>query len=400
VVFCLDGIHSSFERQELRNCCMNFERVLLVCFNAPPADLRFPNLEVRVLNFEKYRSGAFLLKAVRHIGIILQEFFTGAYFSTGGFKQSLSSFTRCIYIAERIKQLVAEYIKRDEKIILYSFWCNQWATAICLLKKRNGFMKALSRTHGTDLYEERSNARGKIPYRFFHLEYLQRILPVSDHGARYLKAKYPRHSTKIQTLRLGTISEGLNPLQGAEQFTVLSCARIRDIKRIFLIPEILMKLSFPVKWIHIGGKNENDPTNQVLAENIRRLNESANPVSCEFKGEMSNEEVLAFYKTVPVNLLISVSETEGLPVSMMEAISFGVPVLSTDVGGCAEIVNERTGRLIPPDFELSAAAAAVEEFRSSYWHSSGARSRISDFWKSNYSNTDNFRKFVSLAESL
>jgi glycosyltransferase involved in cell wall biosynthesis len=38
--------------------------------------------------------------------------------------------------------------------------------------------------------------------------------------------------------------------------------------------------------------------------------------------------------------LLSVSEYEGLPISMLEAIAMGVPVFSTDVGDVGIILNE------------------------------------------------------------
>ena len=50
---------------------------------------------------------------------------------------------------------------------------------------------------------------------------------------------------------------------------------------------------------------------------------------------------------------------------MMEAQSFGIPIMSTDVGGCNEICNENTGFLIPKDFTAIDAANKIQEFKNS-----------------------------------
>lgn len=40
------------------------------------------------------------------------------------------------------------------------------------------------------------------------------------------------------------------------------------------------------------------------------------------------------------------SDSEGIPVSIMEAMSFGIPVIARNVGGMSEIVNEENGLLL------------------------------------------------------
>ena len=48
------------------------------------------------------------------------------------------------------------------------------------------------------------------------------------------------------------------------------------------------------------------------------------------------------------DLLMNVSYFEGIPVSMMEALSVGIPLLGPDVGGVSEIIkNGYNGFLVP-----------------------------------------------------
>lgn len=48
------------------------------------------------------------------------------------------------------------------------------------------------------------------------------------------------------------------------------------------------------------------------------------------------------------NLLVLPSYNEGLPMAILEAMSYGIPVVATDVGSIAEVVNESNGCLIKP----------------------------------------------------
>ena len=51
-----------------------------------------------------------------------------------------------------------------------------------------------------------------------------------------------------------------------------------------------------------------------------------------------------------IDIFINLSTTEGLPVSIMEAMSYGIPVIATNVGGTSEIVDNESGILIDIDF--------------------------------------------------
>lgn len=51
-----------------------------------------------------------------------------------------------------------------------------------------------------------------------------------------------------------------------------------------------------------------------------------------------------------MRLFFNVSSMEGLPVSLMESISYGIPAVATNVGGTGEVVvNGITGTLLPPN---------------------------------------------------
>ena len=54
--------------------------------------------------------------------------------------------------------------------------------------------------------------------------------------------------------------------------------------------------------------------------------------------------------------------SEGIPVSIMEAQSFGTPVIATDTGGVKELVAPGTGFLLPVDFKPEDLAERIGLF--------------------------------------
>lgn len=62
-------------------------------------------------------------------------------------------------------------------------------------------------------------------------------------------------------------------------------------------------------------------------------------------------------------MFINVSSSEGLPVSIMEACSFGIPIIATNVGGTAEIVQAGVnGILLKEQFETEVLKQAILRF--------------------------------------
>lgn len=70
------------------------------------------------------------------------------------------------------------------------------------------------------------------------------------------------------------------------------------------------------------------------------------------------ETVANFYQILDVLVLPSLSE--GLPNTVLEAMSFGIPVLATSVGGVPEIINNENGILVLPGDQESLADKMIE----------------------------------------
>jgi N-acetyl sugar amidotransferase len=198
-----------------------------------------------------------------------------------------------------------------------------------------------------------------LPLRKFTLSNLDQCLVVSSFGAKYLKNKFKGFDAKISTSRLGTPIIQTQNVPVKEPFQLVSCSSTIQLKRIDRIIHALQLIkTTKVHWTHFGSGALQD---KLMAEASMRLGNSPN-ISWEFKGHVSNEKVIEYYKNNQVNLFINTSETEGIPVSIMEALSCSIPCIAPNVGGISEIVNEEVGHLLsstPNEMEIS---IAIEKF--------------------------------------
>jgi colanic acid/amylovoran biosynthesis glycosyltransferase len=235
--------------------------------------------------------------------------------------------------------------------ILYFYWGLRWSQVLPFLPEviRS---KIVVRFHGSDLYEHTNN--NYIPWRYEQLTKISKAVAISQTGKKYIENQYPFLRDKIIVSRIGTFDYGLNPENSSALVRILSCSNLVAVKRVDLIIKTLSYIKSSVKWVHFGdGSMMNEIKSLVsgLPANI----------TAELRGAVGHNELMEFYRANPVDLFINVSSSEGVPVSVMEAMSFGIPVIATNVGGTSEIVSEKTGRLIDPGFSPVELAGEIED---------------------------------------
>jgi glycosyltransferase involved in cell wall biosynthesis len=87
--------------------------------------------------------------------------------------------------------------------------------------------------------------------------------------------------------------------------------------------------------------------------------------SVKFLGVLSHRELLSLYRESAVSVVVVPSIDmgngyhEGIPVALIEAMSYGVPVVATRTGGTEELVLPETGLLVPPE-DPGALAGALQ----------------------------------------
>ena len=257
------------------------------------------------------------------------------------FKNALSFYSKSLDIAKIADNELKNYSIKE--IALYSYWLNESALAIAQIKIKYGQITAISRAHGWDLYKER-HSPAYLPFRNWISENLDQICCVSNFGKNYIKRTYAIALNKYSTKYLGTLPINCPEFKNKQSLKIISCSNVIQLKRIQLIVDVLAQLTIPIHWVHIGDGAMINEIKQQARENLK------SNISFDFKGEISNLKVRTLYENESFDLFISLSESEGIPVSMMEALSVGVPIIATDVGGVGEIVIEnKTGWLIPED---------------------------------------------------
>ncbi len=297
----------------------------------------------------------------------------------------MKQFLHNIYMGRELyRRLWDERTGRD--VTCYAYWFGNWATSLAYLVRTRKIDRFIARAHRFDLYEEKRTT-GVIPFRNFQLQMVDRLHCVSEDGARYIKEKYPRYSSKITVSRLGTHDWGLNPFrEDKSAFMLVSCSNLIPVKRIGLLVEALLRIPFPLKWIHFGD-------GELWDELHKRARTLPGNIMWEIRDRIPNRDLMKFYQQEPVDLFINVSASEGIPVSLMEAASFGIPLMATDVGGNAEIVTDRTGILLPSDPGPEEIARAVAEFTISEKHSIKFREGVRAYWNEYYNAYINYNTF-------
>lgn len=306
-------------------------------------------------------------------------------------RYNLSVLLNTIAISESLKQLVEK--DRGEKAFV-SFWMDQWSLALSILKYKGIIKNFFYRVHQHDLYVD-GHPDYYIPFRFFNMQQASGVFPDSERGVAFLKSLnfFPQ---KIKTGHLGVPDRGTNPFSDKE-FVMVSCSALVARKRVELIADVLSLVKIPVTWIHFGKIGDSPESFTNLEARCKSLPSNIKVI---LKGDVSYPELIKFYQEQPVNLFIALSRAEGLPVSIMEAVSFGIPVLATDTMGIKDIVGEETGILIDIDTKKEAIAGLIESFMSGSKNTPEFRKTVKAFWSKKFNSERNYSIFNQCIEEL
>ncbi|CAD5138689.1 conserved protein of unknown function [Microbacterium sp. Nx66] len=241
-------------------------------------------------------------------------------------------------VADEVAAPVRARLAPGTRAVLYSYWMMVPARTAVRLADRLGSrtVPVISRAHGYDVFSERSPG-DFLPQRELLLSRVSEVFTASEHGADYLRTKYPDYADRIKTGHLGVAPARSAGNVVQHPLKVYTCAYLVPVKRIPLLIQALavaQRRGLKVTWTHIGSGG-----GEYAAAVERQAGEHLESGTFEFLGDLTNDEVRAQYTAQPGGVFVNVSESEGVPVSIMEALAQGFPVIATDVGGNSELID-------------------------------------------------------------
>lgn len=296
-----------------------------------------------------------------------------------------------LFVRRSLRRIAKEHGAID---LAYCYWNNEQSYAACLLRREGLVEHVISRAHGWDLYEDRRICEYMPLKRQFVGDY-SALYSVSDAGRRYLGRTYGFSEERLETARLGVaVPERVAECSTDGIIRIVSvsfCVRVKRIDRIIEAIRFTAcsDVGSIIQWTHIGG---GELQGRLEHEAELQLGNLPN-VRFHFTGALSHADVIDYFLSTPVDIFLNASDSEGVPVSIMEAMACGVPVIASAVGGIPELVDEECGMLIPRDAPGWAVADGVRRLNGpqrAYFRRQ-ARKRIQEI----YCSDRNFRAFVA-----
>ena len=357
----------SFLKNEIDEVAATFDQVVLFSFrpvSGEPAQLPANVSYAGALTDSPRALG---LRAVIQPGILkrvlgsLRREIPGAILS-GVLRLSVGNIFTGVRFAVHIEdELASRDISSEEEVCVYSFWGSHGAMGLPFLP---GTFRKVLRLHRFDLYED---GNPHLPLRASLFATADKVVPISEDGREYLIATYGSKildPKKVVVSRLGTKDRGEAFAKDdgggdSKDIRIVSCSSVAPVKRVeTIIPALeLLARQAPVQWTHFGGGSLLSDLEAAAASATK----DAPKLEIRTAGWVQNERVLDHLASGEADVFVNVSDSEGVPVSIMEALSFGIPVVATDAGGTREVVGRELGSgvLLPLQPSPEALADAI-----------------------------------------
>jgi colanic acid/amylovoran biosynthesis glycosyltransferase len=275
------------------------------------------------------------------------------------------------------------YSSEDEPTpVVYAYWMSEVAMA-GIHAGSQITARVFSRAHNWDLYEER-HPYHYLPFRAFLAKHLHASFPISEDGERQLVA---RGFQCVTLARLGVQRMLENPpTEVGEEVVLISISSLTPVKRVDALIEALQDFERgELRWLHFGDGPEAARL-QMAGKSLR--------VAPEWQGHCSNDQLKDRLLALSASaVLINTSSFEGIPVSMMEVMSMGIPCIGSEVGGVSEIIQDNVnGYLMDAEPIVPSIRRSLRRFLATTLEKRLAMKRAAyQTWLSKYDAETNYR---------
>ncbi|MCS6992149.1 MAG: glycosyltransferase [Chitinophagales bacterium] len=312
---------------------------------------------------------------------------------------------RAMQVLEKLSELKAAFPNSPVRIY-YSYWFDHKALSLALLRKRDKTALCVSRAHAYDIYVERHRYH-YLPFQKFKFSTLDAVYFISEYGKNYCLNRYGlTDDGKYVVARLGSPELKPDAKQSPEyaghgrKRRLISVGKNATIKRNDLALEALARVSLQdVEYWCLGDLPSERPK---LKKIVDQLSSERPDISLNFLGWLPRAQFIQLLRTEPFDLMLHLSATEGIPVSVMECLAAGIPVIATNVGGMPELIRDgENGFLLAPNPSPAEVARCIEKFfMLSNEQQQAMRQKAVAHWQSYFQAEDNHRRFAQALLAL
>ena len=178
-----------------------------------------------------------------------------------------------------------------------------------------------------------------------------------------------------------------------DQINITIVSRLVSHKNIKKIIRAISDLNDPLIYLNIIG--DGPELNQLQKISL----ESNNKDNIIFHGKLNRDDINHIF--LKSDIYIQASNYEGLPHSLLEAMSYGIPVLCTPVGECKEILgNEDRGYMLDLPVSKNNIKSKIIEIIGEKNIANKKGERGKDFINEKYNLTNSFNLYKNLFTRL
>ena len=178
-----------------------------------------------------------------------------------------------------------------------------------------------------------------------------------------------------------------------DQINITIVSRLVSHKNIKKIIRAISDLNDPLIYLNIIG--DGPELNQLQKISL----ESNNKDNIIFHGKLNRDDINHIF--LKSDIYIQASNYEGLPHSLLEAMSYGIPVLCTPVGECKEILgNEDRGYMLDLPVSKNNIKSKISQIIGEKNIANKKGERGKDFINENYNLTNSFNLYKNLFTGL
>ena len=178
-----------------------------------------------------------------------------------------------------------------------------------------------------------------------------------------------------------------------DQINITIVSRLVSHKNIKKIIRAISDLNDPLIYLNIIG--DGPELNQLQKISL----ESKNKDNIIFHGKLNRDDINHIF--LKSDIYIQASNYEGLPHSLLEAMSYGIPVLCTPVGECKEILgNEDRGYILDLPVSKNNIKSKISQIIGEKDIANKKGERGKDFINEKYNLTNSFNLYKNLFTRL